>query len=300
MIRKQNKNVVIKQISVGLMFIMSLSLFGQEKSSFAKYIFMGINIDYDEEKKRLIKPEDDDSKAPCLLKNKPKRYECSTGQGGASVFLKEDSPGNFETTVFHPAEKGRDTDVSISTVVKDGKVIQQSRCFYRSQWNPQENEEESHFIIPYMECYVVTAEMGNLFATLSGDNFKSEEKFQQFVAILESSEYKEQLLKAQRLNYRNAFLYANRDEKFEYYSKLEKGYYDKNLEQLKTELLEDESEWIKEKVQNISIANFEDTYAVKSSKNLSELAGKAKALMLRVYVKPAGDLFKNNLLKKTP
>ena len=131
--------------------------------------------------------------------------------------------------------------------------------------------------------------MGNLFETISGDAYRSEEKFQEFVAILESPDYKEQLSKAYRLNYRNIFLDANSDEKFEYYSKLDKGFYDKNLEQL--------TERQKEKV---AIVNFEKSDAAQNSKTFPDLVARAKALMLRVYVTPADNLSKNNLFKKTP
>jgi len=301
MIRKQNKKIVMKLISVGLMLIMSSGLFGQEDTSWGKYVFQNVNIGYDEENKILIVPKDGLSREGCDKRKNTDRYTCTEEQGLVTIFLKEDSPGSFETTVFHPTEKGLSTVVSISTIVEDGKVIQQSRCFYSSQWNPQDNREESHYIIPFMECYVVTAEMANLFATIiTKEDFKSEEKFQQFIAILESPEYKEQLLIAQRLNYRNAFLHSNRDEVYEYVSTMNAGYYDKYITQLKTELLEDESEWRKEKVRNISIVNYEESNAVKNSKNFLDLVGRAKALMLRVYIEPAGDLFENNLLKKTP
>jgi hypothetical protein len=111
---------------------MSLSLFAQEDTPWGKYVFKEVNVGYDEVTRMLITPKDGLSREGCDEKNNPDRFTCTEEQGLVTIFIDEHSPGNFETTVLHPAEKGRNIFVSISTFVEEGKVVQQLRCFYRA------------------------------------------------------------------------------------------------------------------------------------------------------------------------
>ena len=278
--------MIIKQcISLSLVFLISFSLFAQEDTPFGKYVFKGVSIGYDEESQALIKPKDGDSRKSCRHKLKPERYDCTRNQGLISVYLKEDSPGNFETTVFHPAEQGRSRSVSISTVVKEGKVDQQSTCYYNDSLDPAEGIDTRHYTVRRLECYVASAKMCRFFSDPAEGDFVSEEKFQEFVGILKSPEYKRQLLKAQKLNYRNIFLHSNRDDNYEHYSKLQKGFYDDEVQG---------------KNENLSIINFENTPAVKESKSFSELVGRKKSLVIRAFLKPCDGLNKNNIIAGVP
>ena len=277
----------MKWISFIVLLFISFPLFSQEDTPFGKYVFRESNIGYDEVTKKLIVPNKDDKyRQGCREKFKPNRYTCSQGDGVASIYINEESPGNFETTVFHPNEKAQFNPVSISSVIKDGKIVQQSRCLYIDKWTTDKKDKDKiYYRISKMECYVASAEMCNLFSSLETiEDLESPENYSQFLKILKSPKYKQQLLEAQKLNYRNAFLHSNRDENYDYYSKLPIGFYDVEKQG---------------KIKDLSIVNFEESLAVKESKSLRELASNAKVLMLRVFIEPCSNLSAEDILDKS-
>lgn len=260
----------------------------QEMTAFEKYVFRETTLGYDQEKKKLLIAEKNDAYRLCSHEPEPDRQECSGG-GGASpshnFITKGKNKGDFKVAIFHPSERTRESSVSITSFVEDGKVTQQSRCFYGSQSTGIAKGKERIYEISRMECYVATPELCEVLNSIDDlEEFKTKEVFDDFLSVLKSNSYKESVLNAYKYNWEKAFLNVNRDEHYDYYSKLDsKRYY---------------SEEKQGKEEATSIVNFENSLAVKESKNLFEVFQKANTLIGRVFYKPCQNLAQNNILAK--
>ena len=272
----------------------------QKMSPFEKFVFLETTLNYSQTQSKLLLPTKNKSLRECSFKLNPNRYVCG-GAGGASyTFIEEfENPDEFKVAVFHPTEKSANSSVIVSSFVENGKVTQQSRCFYNSQWNKQEIVNEGHYIIRRMECYVATAELCSIIDELkTKEDLENEERFERFLIVFKSPKYKKELLEAYKFNYNKSFLNVNRDETFEFYSNLDKQFYkiDKDTENLKfpefakyeIDLWKDETEKYKSIYELIN-----------ESENIWDVYSKSNALFLRVYLEPCKNLLLNKIMAES-
>lgn len=273
--------------------------------AFHKFVFLETTLNYSQINKELLLPTENNPLRACSYNINPNKYTCA-GAGGASYTFIEKSgkPDDFKVAVFHPTEKSKNSSVIVTSFVENGKVTQQSHCFYTSQWNPQEIDNESHYIINKMECYVVTAELSSIIDELkTKKDLESEEKFKRFVSVLKSRKYKQELLEAYKFNFNKAFLNVNRDEDFEFYSKLDRQFYNivkenKDLENIK--FPEYKKFEIGFGIWQDDLENYKTIYEViDESKSLYEVYRDKKALFSRVYLVPSKNLLLNNLMTES-
>lgn len=278
----------IKRILVIIILTLSLSVFSQNKSwgfkSYENYIFRNTGISYDSINKKLLVATIEEPRKGCRVQNKPFRYEChSVGGFPSNTFITQfEKPDDFNVAVFDRNAQTEDASVSVTTFVRDGKVVQQSQCFYDGQMTANGNDKKNHYTISKMKCYVVTPELADVLMRIqSMEEFKAPKAYNEFLNVLKSPEYKKALMKAHKYNWRQAFLSLNSDHNFEYISKLKKGFYDH--EKYKNDKI-------------LGIVNLEQEPFVKESKSLFEVYTKENELMSRVFDKPSENLTENKLM----
>lgn len=284
-------NKFTKRLLIIIVLISSSSVFSQEISSgdkaFEKFVFRNTSLSYNIENKELLVPTPKTiSRESCNIEYKPRRFECSNSSGFPSktfitIFEK---PDDFNVAVFDRQAQTEDASVLVTTFVRNGKVVQQSQCFYDGQMTANGNEKKNHYRISKMKCYVVTPKLADVLLRIqSEEEFKAPKAYNEFIAVLKSPEYKKVLMEANTYNWRQAFLSLNsrEDFTFEYYSKLKKGFYD-HIKNGNNEKLR--------------IVNFEESSVIKESKSLFEVFTKENALMGRVYYNPSKNLTESKLM----
>lgn len=283
-------NEFIKRILVIIILTLSLSVFSQNKSwgfkSYENHIFRNTGISYDSINKKLLVATIVEPRKGCRVQNNPFRYEChSIGGFPSKTFITQfDKSDDFNVSVFDRHVKTDDALVSVTTFVRNGKVVQQSQCFYDGQMTANGNDKKNHYTISKMKCYVVTPELADVLLRIqSMEEFKAPKAYNEFINVLKSPEYKKAIMEAHTYNWRQAFLSLNSLEEFtfDYYSKLKKGFYDH------------------EKYENdkiLGIVNLEQEPFVKESKSLFEIYSKENTLMSRVFDKPSENLTESKLM----
>lgn len=261
----------------------------QEMSAFAKYVFRETTLDFDQDKKELLIPKSKPNNVyeRCDFREMPDRYVCRGGGGTPShnFITKGENRGDFKVAIFHPSDKTRDSSSSLTSFVEDGKVTSQSRCFYDANGIGLGTGDKMHFELYRMECYVATPELCEVINGVQGlEDIKDESRFESFITVLKSEKYKNQLLEAYQYNWEKAFLNVNRDQHYDYYSKLNnKRFY--NIE-------------IQGKDEESKLLNFEESQVVKESKSLYDVLSKAKTLFKKVYLNPCLKLEESKILAK--
>ena len=259
----------------------------QGASAFEEYVFLETTLGFDEDSRKLLIPGINEPYRMCGKREKPDKYVCGGGGAPSHNFItKGKGSGDFKVAIFHPSQKTRDSSVSVTSFVEDGKVTQQSRCFYDATGVGLGTGNKRHYQISRMECYVATPELCEVLNNIEDiEEFKSKEVFDSFLGVLKSNSYKQSVINAYKYNWEKAFLNVNRNEHYDYYSKLDsKRYY---------------SEEKQGREEATSIVNFENSLAVKKSKNLFEVFQKANSLIEIVFYKPCQNLTQNNILAKT-
>ena len=124
--------------------------------------------------------------------------------------------------MFHPGKRTANRFTSISSIVRDGKVVRQSQCLYDSGNVFERNSDKSHRRVTNFNCHVITAKLCEPISRIKAQaDFKDEAIFQDFLKVLTSDEYKKEVREAYAYNYGNTFLHANHASgKYAHYSKL--------------------------------------------------------------------------------
>ncbi|WP_340156628.1 hypothetical protein [uncultured Winogradskyella sp.] len=286
-------NEIIKRILVIIILTTSFSIFSQETNGskeFEEYVFRNTTIGYDTIGTQLLVPTFKTiSRRRCNIERNPLRFECSTNIGFPSkTFITQfEKSDDFNVSVFNPDEKIEESDISITSFIRDGKVVQQSFCIYNGQMTAGENNNsnKNHYTISTMKCYVITPELADVLMRITSlEKHKDPKLYKEFVNVLKSNKYKKAVMESHIYNWRQTFLSLNSDEEqftFKYISKLKKGFYDH-----------------KKYVNNekLGVVNLENQKFVKDSKSLYEVFTKENTLMGKIFYQQSKNLTESKLM----